>query len=118
MLPRKRILCVEDHPDTAELIAVLLRDFKVISAQTKADALRKASTGDFDLYLLDNQLPDGLGIEICLFIRTFDTKTPIIFYTATDLLTEQQVRNLGAQGLLKKGDTFSNDLRAAITRFL
>ena len=118
MTPRKRILCVEDHPDTTELIAVLLQDCKVISAQTKADALRQAAAGQFDLYLLDYQLPDGLGLEICLFIRTFDPKTPILFYTGTDLLTEPQVRTLGAQALIKKGETFSNDLRAAISRFL
>lgn len=118
MLPRKRILCVEDHPETSELIAVLLHDFKVVWVQTKADALRKAATGHFDLYLLDYQLPDGLGIEICLFIRAFDTKTPILFYTGTDLLTEQQARTLGAQGLLRKGETFSNDLRTAISRLL
>jgi len=51
MPPRKRILCVEDHPETSELITVLLQDVKVVWVQTKADVLRKAAAGHFDLYL-------------------------------------------------------------------
>ena len=115
---QKRILCVEDHGDTCELIAILLRDYKVISAHSKAEALRLASGEHFDLFLLDYNLPDGTGIEICLYIRTFNKKTPILFSTAFDLLTELQVEAVGAQGIIRKGVTFSDELMAKANQFL
>ena len=115
---QKRILCVEDHGDTCELIALLLRDYKVISAHSKAEALRLASSEHFDLFLLDYNLPDGMGIEVCLLIRTFDKKTPILFSTAFDLLTEVQAEAVGAQGIIRKGVSFSDELMVQATQFL
>jgi CheY-like chemotaxis protein len=35
----KSILCVEDHPDTCELIAAVLHEYKVISAAGVLDAV-------------------------------------------------------------------------------
>src|SRR2546421_3737039 len=97
---RKRILCVEDHPEMCELFTVLLKDAKVISVHSMVEALRRASTGEFDLYLLDYHLPDGTGFEVCRYIRSFDRRTPILFCTASDEITAAQVRVMGAQGLI------------------
>jgi len=115
---RKRILCIEDDLGTYELISVLLKDAKVISAQSTAEALRRASKTKFDLYLLDHNLPDGTGFEVCCYIRTFDHHTPILFCTASENITEAQVRVMGAQGLIKKGPNFLDDLIAAVSRLL
>src|SRR5262249_52533843 len=38
--------------------------------------------GVFDLYVLDNWLPDGTGIELCREIRRTDPNTPVIFLSA------------------------------------
>jgi CheY-like chemotaxis protein len=57
------------------LIATILSDHEVVSAHSKAEALRKATGGLFDLYLLDYYLPDGTGLEVCLLIRDFDDST-------------------------------------------
>ncbi|MNI06034.1 Transcriptional regulatory protein WalR [compost metagenome] len=38
---------------------------------------------EYDLLLLDNQLPDGLGLSFCKRIRSVST-IPIIFLTASD----------------------------------
>lgn len=115
---RKHILCVEDNSDTCEIITVLLKDAKVISARSKAEALRWASTAEFDLYLLDYHLLDGTGFEVCDFIRSFDHRTPILFCTAAESITEADAWVMKAQGLIRKGPDFLDKLIAAVSRLL
>jgi PAS domain S-box-containing protein len=61
-----RILLVEDHADTAEQLARLLRrvGHQVITAGTLAEAHDRASVNPFDLLLSDLGLPDGNGHEL------------------------------------------------------
>ena len=82
--PGWRVLCVEDHQDTSELISVLLgmRGYQVTAAGTLAEGLRLAKSEQFDLYLLDERLPDGTGEELCGKIREFDPDTPIVIHSA------------------------------------
>ena len=44
---KKRILCVEDHPDTCELISTILKKYDCTSAYSKADALSLATKEKF-----------------------------------------------------------------------
>jgi CheY-like chemotaxis protein len=115
----KHILCVDDHDDTCELIATILKDYKVTSAHSMAEALRLASKEKFSIYLLDYHLPDGTGIEVCLMIKNFDDKTPILFVTGTSSMTERQALNIGAQGLIKKAsDDFVEKLETTVSKLL
>jgi two-component system CheB/CheR fusion protein len=63
-----RILLVEDHPDTAEAMADLLRlmGHQVTVAGTVASALETAGSGlgGFDLVVSDIGLPDGSGQDL------------------------------------------------------
>ena len=102
-MTKKRILCVEDHQDTCELISTILINYEVISAYSIEDALRLATLEKFSLYLLDYHLPDGTGLELSLLIKNFDTETPILFVTGTSSMTEAQALKIGAQGLIQKG---------------
>lgn len=115
---KKRILCVEDHQDTCEMIALLLKDYEVVGAYSLAEGLRRATSESFDLYLLDYNLPDGTGLELCLFIRGFDRETPIVLCTAGCSITERQVLTTGAQGFIKKGVGFVDHLMEAASRLL
>ena len=99
--PRK-ILCVEDQPETCELISKILRDFEVISANTVEDAVEHIRETRFDLILLDYYLPDGTGIELCNRIRFIDKKTPIVFVTGTSGITDEEISEASAQGMIKK----------------
>lgn len=58
-----RLLIVEDHPDTAELLAGLLelRGYEVRTAGSVREALDLASAEPFDLVLSDVGLPDESG---------------------------------------------------------
>ena len=109
-----RILCVDAHKDACELIAAILEDCQVISAHTKAEALHLATSEKLDLFIIGDRLPDGTGLEICLFIRTFNQQTPIIFATF-ERMPRLQLENLGAQGLVMKGPNFFDNLCAAVS---
>src|SRR5258708_5925685 len=80
--PRKHILCIDDHPDLSDLLLVALPGYAITSAGTIEAGLQSAKTQLFDLYLLDNWLPDGSGIELCRQIRAFDRNSPIVFISA------------------------------------
>jgi CheY-like chemotaxis protein len=113
---KKKILCVEDYEDICRLVTDILEDYEVVGAYSKADALTKAMSGSFDLYLLDYHLPDGTGLELCILIRTFDPNTPIFFCTSTYSITMKEIKAAGAQGLIKKGAVFVDELRIVISR--
>lgn len=116
---KKRILCVEDHPDICELISIILKKYECTSANSKVNALRLATKEKFDLYLLDYHLPDGNGIELCLLIKNFDTETPILFLTGTSSMTEKQALKIGAQGLIKNtSDNFIGQLQKKVSELL
>ena len=74
---RKRILLVEDEEDATELAALTLVEYTLICASDFNGGLRLAQQRYFDLYILDNWLPDRSGVELCRLIREFDPHTPI-----------------------------------------
>lgn len=82
--PKFRILCTEDDADTRDLIILVLQNegYEVICTDTAEQAISLAKAQSFDLYLLDNWLPDSSGIELCRELREIDSKTPILFYSA------------------------------------
>ena len=109
----RRLLCVEDHRETCELITRVLKDFEVISVTTKAAAIENAKMGSFDLIVVDYYLPDGTGEELCKHVRIFDQRTPILFITGSDDFSETRSRTIGAQGMIKKGRAnFVSELKA------
>jgi two-component system, chemotaxis family, chemotaxis protein CheY len=105
MPSKRRILCVDDHEDMCS------------PAHSKAEALRKATGGLFDLYLLDYYLPDGTGLELCLLIRDFDDSTPILFVTDVAEPGQQQIQSVNAQGLILK-DELPDALVPAVANLL
>src|SRR6476659_7525953 len=100
-LNRRRVLYIEDHADTRELITLVLqqRNFEVTSGATVESGVRLARAERFDLYLLDSWLPDGSGLDLCKKIREFDPLTPILFYSAAAYEADrQEALESGAQG--------------------
>ena len=104
-LNKRRVLYVEDHEDTRELITIVLRqrDFEVANAHTVDLGVRLASEERFDLYLLDSWLPDGSGLDLCRRIRKFDQVTRILFYSAAAYEADKNMAlGAGAQAYLIK----------------
>ncbi len=111
-----RILFVDDHEDTRFMLKVLLglSNYDVATAETMASGLLLAQSENFDLYVLDTQLPDGSGTELCRRIREFDAQTPIIFFSGE---TPQRLRSAlacGAQDCVMKPEL--DCLQRAISR--
>src|SRR5689334_20861250 len=101
----RRILYIEDHEDTRELVTLLLaqQSYEVITGSTIATGVALARAEDFDLYLLDSWLPDGSGLDLCEEIRQFDKATPILFYSAAAYASDYDMAlKSGAQAYLVK----------------
>jgi len=100
-----RVLYIEDHDDTRELVTLVLeqRCFEVVTGSTIASGIALAASDRFDLYLLDSWLPDGSGLDLCRQIREFDKATPILFYSAAAYeIDRDQAMRCGAQAYLIK----------------
>jgi len=82
--PKLRILFSEDHPDTREMTCIILENegFEVVCPDTSTQVLSLAEKEQFDAFLLDSWTPGLDGIELCQRIRVFDSRTPIVFYSA------------------------------------
>ena len=80
---RCRVLCVDDHHDTSEMLQLLLAEenYDVHTAATMEEACSTAATKQFDLYVLDKRLPDGTGLELCEKLNEISPGVPCIFYT-------------------------------------
>lgn len=68
---QKSILVVDDEPDTAKMISILLEleGYRVTTAHGTAQAIRAINTGGIDLVFLDIMLPDISGLEFCRYVR-------------------------------------------------
>ena len=66
-----RLLLVEDHADTARVMARLLRaaHHDVLAVGTVTAARAAAAAGRFDLVITDLGLPDGTGVELFTELR-------------------------------------------------
>jgi DNA-binding response OmpR family regulator len=70
---------VDDDTDTCELLQFLLDEYEFMSAHSIAKAFELIESRRFDLYIFDNWLLDGSGIELCRKVRALGLETPIIF---------------------------------------
>lgn len=101
----RRVLCVDNDQDTCEMVASLLAliGCEVVTAHTTGQAFEKVRSGRFDLYLLDNWLPGGSGVELCKAIRESGDSAPIVFYTGADREEDRrEAIAAGAQAYLVK----------------
>ena len=100
-----RVLYIEDHEDTRELVTLVLeqRSYEVVTGATIESGVALAGSQHFDLYLLDSWLPDGSGLDLCRKIREFDKATPILFYSAAAYEADRaEAIKSGAQAYLIK----------------
>ena len=88
--PRKEILCIDDDKDTCELVEFMFKDkgYKVTSCMTAEEGLLFAQKDRYGAIILDNRFEGIGGSNVCLQIRSFDTNTPIIFFSGEARPTE------------------------------
>ena len=80
-----RILAVDDDPQARQLIEIALSDahfemtLEVVG--TLAEGLRRISVDDHDIYLVDQQLPDGTGLSLIHTAKEAGATKPFILIT-------------------------------------
>jgi two-component system response regulator ResD len=79
------ILLVEDEEDIATLVRTYLEKdgFRVIWAARGTEGLQALEQNDIRLAILDLQLPDADGLDLCRAIRS-NSRVPIVIVTARD----------------------------------
>jgi len=105
--PRCRVLCVDDHHDTSEMLQLLLAEenFQVDTAATMEEARRLASETPYDLFVLDKRLPDGTGLELCEMLNKTRPGVPCIFYTGDAYeIHRREAMEAGAAAYVAKPD--------------
>lgn len=84
---KKSILIVEDDKVMSRMLVKLFSadDYKICAVYTVEDALHHITANEFDLAILDLNLPDGSGYDICQEMIKNKISTGVIFLTANDL---------------------------------
>jgi two-component system catabolic regulation response regulator CreB/two-component system response regulator ChvI len=87
----KRILVVDDDPDTCIVYQIVLEDagYECKSYTDPVKALKEFRPNYYDLILLDIKMPVLDGFELCKKIREADKTVQIIFITASEGYYEQ-----------------------------
>jgi DNA-binding response OmpR family regulator len=105
--PKCKILCVDDHRDTSEMLQLLLveENYEVHTAATMNEASILAREIEFDLFVLDKRLPDGTGIELCEILHELKPGVPCIFYTGDAYeIHRHEAMQAGAAAYVAKPD--------------
>ena len=114
-----RILLVEDDPMNVELFESALEGdgHDVVTERDGVAGERRASE-QFDLILLDIQLPKKSGLDVCRNLRAHGLRIPIVALSAS-VLPEEVARTTAAGFDLFLSKPISpRDLRAAVQRLV
>src|ERR1700740_619935 len=97
-----RVLVVEDNPDMGRYLEQGLREqgFAVDLVADGNRGLEYASTGVYDLLILDRMLPGRDGLDLLVRLRAGAVRTPAIFLTARGTVGDR------VEGLDSGGDDY------------
>lgn len=108
-MDRKKILVVDDDAGTRLTIKKFLEYYKAVHFEVfeAADGPECLEIVDeiesFDLILLDIEMPEMDGFEVCRKLRETDQSVPIVFVTShADLEHRIQGRRVGGDSFLAK----------------
>lgn len=100
----KKLLIIEDDIDLREGLHFSFKGdgYEVLDVGTRREGQQEIKKGSYDLVLLDCNLPDGTGFDLCREVRKF-SNIPIIMLTARDTeMDEIKALELGVNDFLSK----------------
>jgi two-component system cell cycle response regulator CtrA len=91
-----RVLLIEDDPATAQSIELMLRNanLNVYTTDLGEEGIDLAKLYDYDLILLDLNLPDITGYDVLKKLRLSKVDTPILILSGLDE-TENKIKGFG-----------------------
>jgi two-component system response regulator AtoC len=100
------VLIVDDDAEVRSLLAAVLEadaSATVVQAESGAEGMARLSRDEFDVAVVDVQLPDHSGLEILRWARTAEIDTELIVLTGhADVETAVQAMRLGAYDFIAK----------------
>jgi len=100
----KKIIIVEDDPDTLDLMEIILRENNYIVIKVSREiSVKEIVSIKPDLLIIDFLLPFGLGTDLCMSVKS-DHRTqevPVIIYSASNDIGVL-AKNSGADAYLPK----------------
>ena len=100
-----RVLLVEDDSATAQSVELMLKSegFNVFTTDLGEEGLDLGKIYDYDLILLDLNLPDMSGIDVLRTLRVGKINTPIMILTgSTEIDTKVKCFGAGADDYMTK----------------
>jgi two-component system, cell cycle response regulator CtrA len=91
-----RVLLIEDDGATAQSIELMLKSasFNVYTTDLGEDGIDLGKIYDYDIILLDLNLPDMSGFDVLRKLRTSKVKSPVLILSGLAGI-EDKVRGLG-----------------------
>lgn len=115
----ERILIIQDSPSANAMLKFRLESggFSVETTETGEEGIEKTKVSQYQLILLDYNLPGMNGSQVCRILKEQDKtrNTPVVFMSAKDEEKLTQItREAGANGFIGlpfEGKTFIEKIR-------
>jgi two-component system alkaline phosphatase synthesis response regulator PhoP len=101
----EKILLIEDELGLVTTLGDRLRSegYNIETAQNGEEGLARATSGYFDLIVLDVTLPRKNGLDVCRDLRQKGFATPVLMLTARDQIVDRVIGlKIGADDYLTK----------------
>lgn len=107
-----KVLVVEDHPETLDLLRRLFAKSNILAEQALSlnDALRLLHDDGFNVILLDLTLPDSAGEDGVATLQQECPKVPVVVYTGAGSEMEAPCLKAGAEDFIHKARTSGEEL--------
>ncbi len=97
---KKKILHVDDEPDTLKVVKTILEaaGYEVVSVESGNGALKQVDLNGFDLIILDIMMPDMSGWDLFSRIAKILPTHKVIFLTVLEV-SEERLKQLKEHGI-------------------
>lgn len=122
-LKKYKILAVDDDPSILNLLKTILsKDYTILTSSNCEEARRISHEEDFQLVLLDLNLPDGDGLEMLRFFKEINSDIEVIMITLQqDVRKAVEAIRLGAYEYIDKNfepEAITQLVYNALTKYL
>jgi DNA-binding response OmpR family regulator len=119
---RKRILAADDDATALNALRQTLvqRGYDVVAVPSGDEAIMQAAEQDFDLFILDINMPGLSGLEVCQKLRESEKTRdkPVIFLTARGTVSDMVKGKQAGSDLYLVKPVLANKLLSMVGMFL